>query len=271
MTRRQFALTLTGGYSTILRTQDTYHLKIGIQSYTLRHLPFNRAIETIRKLGVRYFETFGWPSGKGHLPTDTPPQRLEEIKSQLKEMDLQLMAYGVIGIDKGTPEQTLSLFNLAKIMEVYSISADPEPEPEVWDLLGKFTEETGIKIAIHPHGPEYTRYPGWKAIYKTIFPLRLYDVGFCMDVGHVVRNGEDPIEGILEMKDRIYGVHLKDIDKQHRDVVIGTGIIDIGGILRTLGSINYQGVVSIEYEQPDGVDPMPGLVQSLKYVRSITE
>ena len=67
----------------------------------------------------------------------------------------------------------------------------------------------------------------------------------------------------------MFDIHLKDVDKAAEDgktVEVGRGVIDIPKFLAMLVEKNYQGVVSIEYEK-DAEDPMPGLSESVGYVK----
>ena len=45
-------------------------------------------------------------------------------------------------------------------------------------------------------------------------------------------------------------------------------MIDIPGVLRTLGETNDSHIVSFEYEK-DADDPMPGLSESVGYVKGV--
>ena len=49
-------------------------------------------------------------------------------------------------------------------------------------------------------------------------------------------------------------------------VEAGRGIIDIPRFLRTLAAMDYRGTAAFEYEK-DGRDPLPGLAESVGYVR----
>jgi len=66
-------------------------------------------------------------------------------------------------------------------------------------------------------------------------------------------------------------MHIKDVSaataKGH-GVEIGRGVIDIPAVLRSLIQIDYSGIVSFEYEK-DAEDPMPGLAESVGYVRGV--
>jgi sugar phosphate isomerase/epimerase len=62
-------------------------------------------------------------------------------------------------------------------------------------------------------------------------------------------------------------LHIKDVTAAQNDgkaIEIGRGVIDFDALLKTLYSINYTGVCSIEFEK-DMKDPVPGLAESLGY------
>jgi sugar phosphate isomerase/epimerase len=64
-------------------------------------------------------------------------------------------------------------------------------------------------------------------------------------------------------------VHIKDVDKAKKDgktVEIGRGVIDIPKFVKFLVDRKYEGVLSFEYEK-DAEDPLPGLCESVGYVK----
>jgi sugar phosphate isomerase/epimerase len=96
-------------------------------------------------------------------------------------------------------------------------------------------------------------------------------MGLCVDIGHTVRIGEDPITDTARFMDRVLDIHIKDEDKAEpsgETCEIGRGVIDIPGFLEMLLKKKYNRVVSFEYEK-DGKDPLPGLAESVGYVRGV--
>jgi sugar phosphate isomerase/epimerase len=131
-------------------------------------------------------------------------------------------------------------------------------------------KEYDIKVAIHNHGPGDKNYPSPESIIEKIKHLDKR-IGLCMDIGHTMRMGEEPAAEAKKYFDRLLDVHMKDVDKPVKDgktVVVGRGVIDIPAFLKVLAQKQYQGVVSFEYEA-DGKDPLPGLEQSVGYVRGV--
>jgi sugar phosphate isomerase/epimerase len=96
-------------------------------------------------------------------------------------------------------------------------------------------------------------------------------IGLCIDVGHTTRAGIDPGVAAQQFADRLLDVHIKDVtaaDKGGTTVEMGRGVIDIPGFIRTLVQLNYSGVLAFEYEK-DGNDPLPGLAESVGYLRGV--
>jgi sugar phosphate isomerase/epimerase len=94
-------------------------------------------------------------------------------------------------------------------------------------------------------------------------------MGLCIDVGHTVRIGEDPVPAIRRTAERLYDFHIKDVNEgtaKGKPVVLGTGVIDLPGVLKALLDVGFSGHLGLEYEI-DADDPMPGMQKSLAYVR----
>jgi sugar phosphate isomerase/epimerase len=96
-------------------------------------------------------------------------------------------------------------------------------------------------------------------------------LGVCMDVGHTVRGGMDPVKMVAECGDRLFDLHAKDLtnkaDKNSR-IEVGMGIIDQAALLQALARRGFSGHVALEYEiKPE--DPVPGIRESLAYLRGV--
>jgi sugar phosphate isomerase/epimerase len=144
------------------------------------------------------------------------------------------------------------------------------PNHELLPLSEEQVKKYNIKLAIHNHGPGDDLYRSPADVYEKINGLDKR-IGLCIDIGHVKRIGLDPAMMLQRYKDRLYDIHMKDVDKEIAEgvpVEIGRGIIDIPGVIRTLKKINYQGNVAFEYEK-DEKDPLPGLAESVGYIRAV--
>jgi inosose dehydratase len=125
-------------------------------------------------------------------------------------------------------------------------------------------------VAIHNHGPTDKVYPTPASAYEKIKDLDKR-IGLCNDIGHTMRAGIDPAESVEKFADRLLDIHMKDVSAANKDgdaVEVGRGVIDIPKFLKTLIKIEYDGIVSFEYEK-DAKDPLPGLSESVGYVKGV--
>jgi sugar phosphate isomerase/epimerase len=231
--------------------------RLGLQSYSLREMRFEKAVETIKGLGLEFVEAF-----PGHLPMDRAS--MDSAKKILKEQGVKLISYGVVHISKDEKEAR-RLFSFAKEMGIEVLTADPDPDS--FDMLDRLVEEFGIYVAVHNHGPG-SRYPGAESVAKAIDGHHK-KIGLCYDVGHGARAGEDIVAAVRTVKGRIYGVHMKDVDERRRDCVVGTGILDIKGFMKELKKAKFSGAFMLEYEVGGG-DPIPGIRKSIEFLRDIS-
>ena len=78
-------------------------------------------------------------------------------------------------------------------------------------------------------------------------------LGYNMDVGWTQIQREYPPVAINKVKDRLYNLHIRDIDGAMRQFIhIGEGVMDFAGIIRELKKIGYKGFVSLEQDGHPG-------------------
>jgi len=78
-------------------------------------------------------------------------------------------------------------------------------------------------------------------------------LGYNIDVGWTQIQREYPPVAINKVKDRLYNLHMRDIDGAMRLFIhIGEGVMDFAGIIRELKKIGYKGYVSIEQDGHPG-------------------
>lgn len=237
------------------------NLKLGLASYTLRKLSLDDVISISKRLGL------GSVALKSmHMPLESSAEDIKQMAAKVKSAGLSLYGAGVIYMKtKQEAEAAFSYASNAGLEMIVGV-----PNHELLSLVNDLVKKHNIKLAIHNHGPGDDLYSSPNDIYAKIKDLDKR-IGFCIDIGHVVRIGQDPVPMLEKYKDRLYDMHMKDMDKTVADgkaVEIGRGIIDIPKVIKTLKKINYQGYVAFEYEK-DGDDPVPGLAESVGYVKGI--
>jgi len=238
-------------------------LKVGVTSYTWREFSLEQAIAMTVAAGVKYISLKDM-----HLPLKSSPEQRREVSQRLKAAGLTLMGCGVIYL-KNDPVQIREAFEYAKDAEIPTIVCSPEVEalPEVERVAREFKE---IRVAIHNHGPGDKHYPSPFDVMRLI-EGRDTRLGVCIDVGHTVRLGLDPMEAIRKCAGRLYDFHMKDVTTataEGKPTEVGKGVIDIAGVLRTLVELKWSYHVALEYEA-NGKAPVPGVTESLAFMRGV--
>lgn len=254
-------MTTTGSFAAVRDRSQAVDLQLGLASYTLRTLKLDDVIKTAKRLGLK-----GLALKSMHMPLEASADETRAAAETVRAAGLKLYGAGVIYMK--TAQEADTAFAYAKTAGLEIIIGVPNHEllPQVDELVKKYD----IKLAIHNHGPGDDLYRSPNNVFEKIKALDKR-IGLCIDIGHVVRIGEDPIPMIRKYKERLYDMHMKDVNKAAEDgapVEIGRGVIDIPGVIGALKQIGYANQVAIEYER-DGDDPVPGLCESVGYLRGI--
>lgn len=234
---------------------------IGAQSYSLRNFSLEEAVRHLQGMGLHYVEFYS-----KHLALDATPEVMAATLATLKKADIQLNAHGVSGFTKNH-DTNRKVFEFAKRAGIKNITANPQPDS--FDSLDKLVAEFDIRIAIHNHGPD-SLYDSIKSVTDAVkdhHPL----IGACVDTGHFIRSKEDPVEAVHELGKRVFALHIKDEEKQEkrsRNVVIGSGHLDVVAIFKALKKVEFpaDGAISLEYEaNPDNpIDDMRQCIEVAK-------
>ena len=214
-----------------------------------------------QRVGLKYiaFKSF-------HLPLDSSPEHIRKVVQKVKDAGLELYGGGVIYMK--TEDEVHRAFAYAKAAGMKTIIG--VPAHDLLPLVDRMVKQYDISVAIHNHGPGDKVYPIPASAYELVKNLDKR-IGLCNDIGHTCRAGIDPAVSVEKYADRLHDVHIKDVSaavRQGHTVEVGRGVIDIPKFLRTLVKIDYTGVVSFEYEKDEN-DPLPGLAESVGYVRGV--
>ncbi len=227
---------------------DPYRgLKMGVASYSLRKFTLDQALAMTRELGLKYICLKDM-----HLPLKTSEEERHAAHDKVAAAGLQLLGGGVITI--GKRDDVRSIFQYAKDAGMPTIVSSPDPE--LLDNVEKMVQEFDIRLAIHNHGPGDKWYPSPSDALRAV-ENRDKRMGLCIDVGHTVRIGEEPVAAIRRCAERLYDFHIKDVSEataKGTPVVLGTGIIDIPAVLKALLDVGFSGHLGLEYER-DADDP----------------
>jgi inosose dehydratase len=234
---------------------------LGLASYTFREFSLENTISMTKRAGLGKITLKSM-----HLPLESSEKEITAAAEKVRAAGLDLYGCGVVYMtNRAEVEQAFNYARAAKMRIIIGV-----PNPELLSLVDRNVKDYDIKLAIHNHGPDDKLYPTPGNAYEKIRNLdpRL---GLCLDIGHTVRAGVDPADAAIRFADRLLDVHIKDVNaasKEGQTVEMGRGVIDIPRFVRALIRINYQGTLAFEYEK-DGPDPLPGLAESVGYLRGI--
>jgi sugar phosphate isomerase/epimerase len=251
----------TNGLLAETKKETESSLKLGLASYTLRKFSVDEVIKMTKRVGLTNIALKDM-----HMPLTASPEEIKNAAAQFRDAGLNLYGAGVIYMK--SPQEIENAFTYAKSAGLEMIIG--VPNHELLPLANDHVKKHNIKLAIHNHGPGDKLYSSVNDVYNKIKDLDKR-IGFCIDIGHVQRIKENPVAMIEKYKDRLYDMHMKDVNKDTGDgvpVEIGRGIIDIPAVIQALNKIKYSGTVAFEYEK-DGDDPLAGLAESVGYVRGV--
>ncbi|HEX3785723.1 MAG TPA: sugar phosphate isomerase/epimerase [Pseudonocardiaceae bacterium] len=136
------------------------------------------------------------------------------------------------------------------------------------DRISEAAAEHGILATLHPHvGTIIEREPEVARV------LDSSAIALCLDTGHLLIGGNDPVRLAREVPDRIAHTHLKDVNADLARSVqkgqmsysaavkagmyrpLGTGDVDIAGIVSALEANGYSGWYVLEQDTVLGAEP----------------
>lgn len=244
-----------------VKTDQNTLFRMGIAGFTFAKFNIVESIAMMQRVNVHAISLKDF-----HLPLNSSPEKIHEVLNQFGSAGITVYAVGVIYMK--TKEQADNAFDYAKKTGVKLIIG--VPTYDLLDYAEQKVKEYDIRLAIHNHGPEDQLYPGPGEVYERI-RHRDQRMGLCMDIGHAMRAGENPVEAAVKYGDRLYDLHIKDVSgtgKGPHAIEVGRGIIDFPAFVRSLRKIKYGGHCSIEFEKDMG-DPLPGIAESVGYFKGV--
>lgn len=254
---------------------------IGCQAYTFNRFTVFEAIEKTDQAGGHFIEFFPGqalsPDAKnvkwGHTASD---EVIAQVQAKLAKHKVQAVNYGVVG---GKDEaEWRQIFEFARKLGMYGVTTE---DIKQLDTIEKLAKEFDIRVGIHEHAKRMKKgadgqmtedmsYRIWDPNYVlSLVKDRDSRIGACADTGHWASSGLKPIDCLRILKGRLISLHLKEraeIGKHLPDTVYGNGVSDISGILAELRAQNFDGNISIEYEN-NWDHSVPDVAQCIGFVR----
>ncbi|BBY61980.1 sugar phosphate isomerase/epimerase family protein [Mycolicibacterium helvum] len=241
---------------------------------------------------------------EGFLPSDT-----DELKTVLREKDLECVG-GFVPVvlfkddhdpadDLAGPLESLVAAGAGVVVLAAATGSDgydsrPVLDDGQWstlfanlDRLAGIAAARGLLAVLHPHVGTVveTKDDVDKVLAGSSIPL-------CLDTGHLLIGGTDPLELAKSVPGRIAHTHLKDVDATLAERVqsgeltyteavaqgmytpLGTGDVDIAGIVAALRDNGFDGWFVLEQDtilggEPQGQGPLRDVLASVAYLQSV--
>jgi inosose dehydratase len=123
----------------------------------------------------------------------------------------------------------------------------------------------GVRVAFHPHAGTWIEDPSEVEALAERLPGS--GAGLCLDVGHFLVGGGDPVDAIGRYRDLVTHLHAKDVDpavlarlrggdlgtftagvRERLFTELGNGALDLEGVLGGLDRIGYAGWLMVEQD-----------------------
>lgn len=254
------------------KQKDTF--RVGMAGYTFNKFKLEPTLEALKKVDVHYLCIKDF-----HLPFNSTDEEIAAFHAKCKSYGVT--GYGVGPIYMGSEEDVNKAFAYAKRVGVKTVVGVPfkmsgtkrVSSPELLKLVNEKVKEYDMKYAIHNHGPDMPElFPTAESAIELIKDMDKR-VGLCLDIGHQLRDGRDPVKALMQYADRVHDIHLKNVtaaNKGGRTVELPRGIIDLVAFTKALRKISYPGVCSLEFEK-DMDNPVTGVAECIGYFRGVMD
>ncbi len=232
-------------------------MKLGVNSVLFGGYGMETAFRWIKAAGYDGIEISAIDGMSEHLVLERWRECVGEIRRLSQEYELELLAMEQPSRDPAVMEEAMQAAAAAGIPVINcgpgGQSGDEESFQETVDSLGRLAERAehyGITLCVKAHVGA--------AVHDTPTSLRILDAipspafGLDMDPSHIHRAGENPVEALRRVVDRIRHVHVRDCRGRQRnpglpeDQANGRGDIDLLGYFRVLHGAGYAGPVDLE-------------------------
>jgi sugar phosphate isomerase/epimerase len=241
-------------------------LKLGLCSDSFGKDKFAGCLNVVKAAHARYINI----KPEFHLPYDSSSSQIAEMKKLLDDNGLTLVGTGATYLTKPDMAEIRQRFEFNKALGSPLIVIGPTVE--TLPMIEKCVKEYDIKVAVHNHGPSDKHFPTPQSALAAIKGMDPR-VGLCMDIGHTMRSGVNPVEAAKLAGARLLDLHTKDIhlgkDGKWVSADCGDGDIDLPALFRQLEKQRFSGSANLEYEVISGPERDRGIEVSMYYLRGV--
>jgi len=238
--------------------------RLGVQGYCYRG--FKKTADLIAKVketGLSRLEVWN-----GHVDFGDEAAG-DEFLAKCKAGGVEVAAIGVMSFTNDAASERKCLRFARKAGAPY-VSCDfaIDKMPDALRTAERLADELDVKLMIHNHGGGH--WLGSSQALAWLLAQASPRVGLCLDTAWAMHSHEDPVAMAERFADRLYGLHIKDFtfDRagNHKDVVVGTGNLDLERLDRALKKVGFAGCAILEYEG-DVDNPVPALAKCVANIR----
>ena len=248
-------------------------IPISVQLYTVRDLTAKDFAGTVKKIagiGYRSVELAGY----GNLKTAA------EAKKALDDAGLKVD--GTHASIESLENELPRVLDDAEAVGTTLIICPWMPEARRKDAAGwkqvaaalnkagRACHERGIDFAYHNHAFEFDKFDGKTGLDILFDNSEAHLVKAEIDVYWVKHGGEDPVERINKLGDRVVALHLKDMaaGEDRRFAEVGTGVLDFKPILAAAAKLRVR-YGAVEQDSTYGKDPLEAIRTSFQNLQKL--
>ena len=278
--------------------------QIGINLEFIRHSgkSFDEALLAAKRCGYDTVEPFVFTSFRKKINThltitsyreyyhiDTTEDSIEDVRAKLQKLGLKLSGFSchcqLLSPNFG-PTSLIPAIEWAKALCAPVVNTDEGQMPE-WmtheeglrliemslQPILEACEKNEVMLGIEPHGILTTKAEYLGRILE-MGDSRWLKVNF--DTGNAFLAGNDPVEMLKSVANRVVHIHAKDIPREQAEaergrvtstpmgVAVGEGVIDFEGIIKVLQENKFAGTISVECATEEQA------IRSLKYLNALS-
>jgi inosose dehydratase len=99
--------------------------------------------------------------------------------------------------------------------------------------------------------------------------LELTELELCLDTGHLLAAGGDPLAVLARWGHRVRHVHVKDALADGTFCRLGAGRLDLAAFLDALRALEYEGWIVVEQDVPDSGQDLGRIIADLRHNRAV--
>ena len=239
-------------------------MKLGCNTVVFNQLDLYSALQHIAWAGYDGAELACMANMAQHIEFNTNQTYIDNVKLMAQKHGLGLFAieayFGTL-LDKDKIGLMIKVFDIASKLSIPVIAirsegktGDVAATKQVLKYIRKLCEQAesrGITLAVKPHVGH--------SFYNTSTLLELLNevnspaLGVNLDASNLYRAGDDPVEAVLRLGEKIVHAHIRDCSpdrSQNRTPVdlqiAGRGILDWPKIIKRLRDVGYHGALNTQ-------------------------